>query len=357
MATNAYAAKRHRGLSEHSDTSKRSGKSDYSLKTNKSIYSTRPQQRFTEEEEVRYYRELARAAEEAGELKHVPKPKPTEERHRGIMESISNAMDLQFLHIFHDNTSKAAEFEAETLAQEKRQREYDSLDEIDFEENPNPVGYRYPLLTVLIPVELRRFRIELEAAEEMRVDMNRTRESHRKLPRPEPRMLVHRKLWGVLCIELQKINPNINHFLDATYEEFYTWLIRALVPPPNNRPLLKRLENKLQKAWAQSYFFGAPKSLFCFPSSRRDSTYDDIWDSEDGKKEKEVDPKKLSTTSSITVFSFERSSAARPSLPSISETHELLIDTIDSRDVIEQTEDDDYSADNDNERDTDMLSE
>jgi hypothetical protein len=198
-------------------------------------------------------------------------------------------------------------FRREKRVEEERER--DSLDALEFDERPNP-GYRYPLLEKLDPKTIRTFKTELEEAEQMRQEMNIVRESDRQILRPEPRTLVKRRLWGYATLELKKVNPRINHFLDATYEDLEQWLVYATVPVPNNRPLLKRINGGLVKAWSESYFFGMPKALLCMPSNLPDENSapeeedDVLWHLQDDvKRSGTVDPKKLSTTSSVTMFS------------------------------------------------------
>ena len=216
-------------------------------------------------------------------------------------------------------------------------RERDSLDALDFDLRSDP-GFRYPLLERLDPKSLKKFKKELEEAEQMRQEMNIVREADRLFLRPEPRMLIKRRHWAVVTDELKKLNPRINHFLDASYEDVEQWLIQATVPVPNNRPMLLRINESLSKAWSESYFFGLPKSLLCIPTETSVTTtsyetgiHDENnqeetgqgWNlSEDLKRRSAtgLNAKKLSTTSSVTIFS--TSSTRNPIYESLAEEEE-----------------------------------
>jgi len=214
----------------------------------------------------------------------------------------------------------------------------DSLDELEFDERPQ-MPFRYPLLDNLSPRALREFKKELETAEDMRRAFNDSSGATNAMPRPEPRQLITKRLWSQVLVQMQKINPNLGHFLDVTYDDMETWLARALVPAPNNRPFMKKLEQDLKEAWANSYFFGLPRT--CFPAPSSSSNHegfqgtsfqeegDVLWDlpvDDEATMEKPVDPKKLSTTSSITTWSF-RSKVA------------LSDDDHDYQTIVEETQD------------------
>jgi len=215
---------------------------------------------------------------------------------------LGQSMETQFLNLLRVPFNKKVN-EVETDRQPLEKRAYEdslSIDEISLE---HVFGYRCPFLTALTPKDLRRFKIELEISEDTRQRLNFAREPSRQIPRPEPRTLVHRKLWGVLFIELKKYDSELEHFLDATYDDLHHWLVRAMIQSPNNRRFLKRIGEELKQAWGESYFFGFPRHLLCVPSGDFFGFYDAEWSEKDYKKGKDMDPKKLSTTSSVTMFS------------------------------------------------------
>jgi len=199
------------------------------------------------------------------------------------------------------------------------------LDEVPHEQDLNgtrnqreiPIDesdYRVPILKSLTFEALNRFKLELLVSEELRIELNTERDY--EIPRPTPKQLVSRKLWGHLLVEFQKTSPDIKSFEDASFDDLGNWLIRTVVPQPNNRSFLKRIALDLKNAWAKSYFYGLTSSgnnqhtVFCLPIPSTSWNQDDNERPVEARLEELLSKpeKKLSTTSSVSAKSSSTSS-------------------------------------------------
>lgn len=213
--------------------------------------------------------------------------------------NIITEVSAEHLDLFSDEPKKSE------LQQrpEKRQLNNEPSTQAQQEKLQNQPPFRHPQLESLTVRALKKFKKELEAAEELRKEFNQGKSEERQIPSPNHVVMVPRRLWSQILVDMRKNNSSLQSFADATYEEFETWLIQSLVPQPNNRPFIRKLEAELSNAWSRSYFYGITS---CFPFPNRDnSKWAELrdpaeWDIDDSDKKHLT---ATSVASSVSIFS------------------------------------------------------
>ena len=141
-----------------------------------------------------------------------------------------------------------------------------TLSEVDEDCDVVLEDYRRPLLNDLTMPAIRLFKLQLAVSEELRYELNASRDA--RIPSPRPTDLVARKLWSIILVEFQKQSPELDCFEESTFDHLGNWLVRTVIPQPNNRGFLRRIGSgfirALDRLLSNSSSHGQ-RSVMCIP--------------------------------------------------------------------------------------------